>query len=335
MRSLVSILVIAITCLLTAALALAQNNTPTPAPTKTPTETSAGAGEEATPVATDAAGVERVPFVPLTQDDLTSLTGNVQRPNGIVWHDGKLYTACTGDGTVYEIDALSGSTMTYIWGIRNAHSLYAENEGTALNLWIPDFQANALNLVTRSGVEPVVTGLEGPWGIRYVDEERFLVSNILSNTVNLLTRDGENTVALEDLASPTGIDHDGETLFVANNGSTRRSIEYYPLDDVVRGSTDNLPEERLLVSGLQNVTGLELGSDGYLYFAYALGTRGIVGRVEPQTCMENGGCTNEQVEIVIYTELAAPLAGLTISPDMRLYIHTMFSPDLYWAQIEG
>lgn len=335
MRSLVSILVIAITCLLSAALVLAQNATPTPAPTKTPTETSASAREEATPEATEGAEDERTPFTPLTQNDLSIVTGNVQRPNGIVWHDGKLYTACTGDGTVYEIDALTGSTLTYIWGIRNAHSLYAENEGTTLNLWIPDFQANALNLVTRSGVEPIVTGLDGPWGIRYIDEERFLVSNILSDTINLLTRDGENTVALEGLASPTGIDHDEETLYVANNGSTRRSIEYYALDDVLRGSMDELPEERLLVGGLQNVTGIELGSDGYLYFAYALGTRGIVGRVEPQTCMENGGCTNEQVEIVIYTELAAPLAGLTISPDMQLYIHTMFSPDLYWAQIEG
>lgn len=335
MRSLVTTLVIAIACLLTAAIALAQNTTPTPAPTKTPTETSAGTREEATPVATESTAGEREPFTPLTQDDLSIVTGNVQRPNGLVWHDGKLYTACTGDGTVYEIDALTGSTLTYIWGIRNAHTLYAENQGTTLNLWIPDFQANALNLVTRSGVQPVVTGLEGPWGIRYVDEERFLVSNILGGTVNVLTRDGDNTVVLEGLASPTGIDHDGETLFVANNGSTRRSIEYYPLDDVLRGNMDDLPEERVLVRGLQNVTGIELGSDGYLYFAYALGTRGIVGRVEPQTCMENGGCTNEQVEIVIYTELAAPLAGLTISPDMRLYIHTMFSPDLYWAQIEG
>jgi hypothetical protein len=87
------------------------------------------------------------------------------------------------------------------------------------------------------------------------------------------------------------------------------------------------------VSGLQNTTGLQLASDGYLYFAYSLGTRGIVGRVDPLVCMENGGCTNEQVEIVVYTELQAPLAGLTITPDMRLFVHTMFSPDLYWARI--
>jgi hypothetical protein len=77
-----------------------------------------------------------------------------------------------------------------------------------------------------------------------------------------------------------------------------------------------------------------LGSDGKLYFAYSLGTRGVVGRVDPEVCRLNGGCTNDQVEVVLYTELAAPLAGLTLSPDMKLYVHTMFSPDIYWVQIE-
>jgi hypothetical protein len=88
-----------------------------------------------------------------------------------------------------------------------------------------------------------------------------------------------------------------------------------------------------LVSGLQNTTGLVLGPDGYLYFAYALGTRGVVGRVDPDVCRERGGCSNTDVEIVVFTELAAPLAGLTISPDMRLFVHTMFSPDIYWVQL--
>lgn len=87
------------------------------------------------------------------------------------------------------------------------------------------------------------------------------------------------------------------------------------------------------MTGLQNTTNLNLASDGYLYFTYALGTRGVVGRVNPAVCHENGGCTHDQVEIVIYTELATPLAGLTISPDMQLYIHSMFSPDIYWVQL--
>jgi hypothetical protein len=52
-------------------------------------------------------------------------------------------------------------------------------------------------------------------------------------------------------------------------------------------------------------------------------------------CIEEGGCTNDQVEIVVFTELAAPLAGLTISPDMRLFVHTMFSPDIYWVQLDN
>ncbi len=67
----------------------------------------------------------------------------------------------------------------------------------------------------------------------------------------------------------------------------------------------------MLVSGLQNTTGLQLGTDGMLYFAYALGNRGMVGRVDPQVCLANGGCSNDQVEIVLYSDLSAPLAGLT------------------------
>jgi hypothetical protein len=72
-----------------------------------------------------------------------------------------------------------------------------------------------------------------------------------------------------------------------------------------------------------------------LYFAYALGTRGVVGRVDPEFCMENGGCSNDQVEVVLFTELAAPLAGLTFSDDMRLFVHTIYRPEIYWVQIEG
>ena len=96
--------------------------------------------------------------------------------------------------------------------------------------------------------------------------------------------------------------------------------------------TDN-SVNHVLVSGLQNTTDVQLGADGYLYFAYALGNRGLVGRVDPKVCQANGGCTNDQVEIVLFSDLDAPLAGLTITPDMRMFVHTMFKPEIYWAKL--
>jgi hypothetical protein len=32
--------------------------------------------------------------------------------------------------------------------------------------------------------------------------------------------------------------------------------------------------------------------------------------------------------------LAAPLAGMTLSPDMHLYIHSIFSPEIYWVDLK-
>jgi len=306
----------------------AQESTPDvrTTPTKTPTP-SASATRESNPNAV---------FEPLTQADLTILTGNVQRPNGIYWFDNNLYTACTGDSTIYEINSESGATITYIYGIGNAHTMYAETRNNLLTMWIPDYADNTLKLVTPQGVQRVVDDLQGPWGISYVDEESFFVTNLLGNNVSRVTRSGENTVVLDGLSSPTGIAHDGENVFIANNGSSRRAIEWFPLETLASSETTaTIPEDHVLVSGLQNTTGIQLAADGNLYFAYSLANRGVVGRVNPQTCMANGGCTNADVEIVVYTELTAPLAGLAISPDMRLFVHTMFSPDLYWARIEG
>jgi hypothetical protein len=119
--------------------------------------------------------------------------------------------------------------------------------------------------------------------------------------------------------------------------AARGAIEWYDTPSSANLETPEAASDdtnHVLVSGLQNATGLALAGDGYLYFAYSLGTRGVVGRVDPEMCRENGGCTHDQVEIVVLTELAAPLAGLTISPEMRLYIHTMFSPDIYWVQLD-
>ncbi|MFN8448338.1 MAG: hypothetical protein U0521_07045 [Anaerolineae bacterium] len=110
-------------------------------------------------------------------------------------------------------------------------------------------------------------------------------------------------------------------------------MEWYALDDVLGGTADPADANHVLVSGLQNTTGLQLGSDGKLYFSYSLGNRGLVGRVDPAVCLDNGGCTNDQVEIVLYSDLTVPIAGFTVTPDMRMFLHTMFVPDIYWAQI--
>lgn len=269
-------------------------------------------------------------FEPRLQSDLSVLTGNVQRPNGLTYLDGMLYIACTGDNTIYETNSVTGSTRTYIWGVMNAHTLFAERDSNdVLTLWIPDYQSNALTRIRRGSLQTVVRNLDSPWGITDIDSEHFLVTSLRSNTVEQIDRDGQRQVIIEGLAAPTGIDTDGTYVYVANNGSARRAIEYYVLDNL----DDSESVGQRLVSGIQNPTGIQLASDGNLYFAYSLGTRGVVGRVDPETCRENGGCGNDQVEIVLYTELAAPLAGLTITPDMRLFVHTMFSPEIFWTQL--
>ena len=92
--------------------------TPTPAPSKTPTSEPSTNGNELN---------FQTPLQPYTQADLAILTGNGQRPNGIVWHDNYLYTVCTGDSTIYQLDDSTAVTRTFIYGVRNAHTMYAEN----------------------------------------------------------------------------------------------------------------------------------------------------------------------------------------------------------------
>jgi sugar lactone lactonase YvrE len=270
---------------------------------------------------------------PWTQADLAILTGNVQRPNGIAWHNNFLYVVCTGDSTIYQLDDSTAVTRTYIFGVRNAHTMYAENlPNGELNLWVPDFPTNRLLRIDRNGVEAISSALAGPWGIERLDDDEFLITNLQANNAVRINRSGESSEILANLRSPTGIVSHNDYLYVANTGSARRAIEWVHLDEALNaGETPLLPQP--LVSGLQNTTGLVMAEDGYLYFAYALGTRGVVGRVDPDQCRNDGGCGNDQVEIVVYTELTAPLAGLTISPDLRLFVHTMFSPDIYWVQL--
>ena len=311
----------------------AQEITPTPAPSKTPSEEELSLTE--IPNETDDIPTEINEFEPLTQSDLNVLVGNVLRPNGAIWYNENLYLACTGDATLYEVNDTSGDTRTYIFGVQNAHTLYVEEIGEGeIDLWLPDYDSNALLRVNRAvAPQQIATGLNNPWGISYLDENHFLITNIGDDTISLVNRDGTVSTILEELRSPTGIVIDNENTYFANNGSSRRSIEWFETNTIFGESTEISPQT--LVSGLQNTTNLVLAEDGFLYFAYALGTRGVVGRVNPQFCIDNGGCSNDQIEVIVYTELAAPLAGLTISDDMRLFIHTIFRPEIYWLQLDS
>jgi hypothetical protein len=314
----------------------AQDTDPEPTPLPSKTATSIPTDQpESTPTA-DVTPVAIAIEEPFIQADLSILSGNVQRPNGLFWHNGMVYASCNGDWTIYEIEANTGSTVTYLWGIRNAHTLHAEDDVNGeLNLWVPDFQTNELVRVFQRSTEVIASDLEGPWGIT-PDNDEFLITNLLGNSVVRATRDGEIIPLIEGLRSPAGIVKDGDYVYIANNGSASRALQWIHVDDLNNDDAVQAEEDgaiNSLVSGLQNTTGVIMGPDGNLYFAYSLGTRGVIGRVNPELCRENGGCTNDQVEIVVYTDLAAPLAGLAMSPDMRLYTHTIFSPDIYYIDL--
>ena len=273
------------------------------------------------------------------QDDLEILYGNVQRPNGMVWFDEKLYVACSGDWTIYEIDIESGTTRTYIFGVQNAHSLYAEvglNEKT--ELWVPDFVTHDLLRINplNAPITVLAGGLAGGWDIAYLDDDRFLISNLLSDSVLTVSRFGEVETVVERLRSPTGLVVDGGAFYVANTGSVRRSIEWFTLRQIAALDEPldaSRVESATLVSGLQNVSNLGLAADGMLYFAYSEGALGVIGRVDAHHCRDQGGCSIEEVVVVVRTALAAPLAGLTLTPDGRLYFHSLYKPEIYWLQL--
>ncbi len=292
-----------------------------------------GAQEDATATPTETTTPEPEITFPLRQEQLSLLTGNVQRPNALFWFRDYLYAACNGDSTLYEINSRDASTRPYIYGVQNAHTLYVERDDAGtLTIWTPDYERDALVRVTRNGVREVRGKLGGPWGIAPLGEQDFLVTSLKQDRALLIYRGGAAREVLTGLRSPTGIVLDEERVYVANTGSARRAIEWAPRDEVL--SDSGIPATTSpLVSGLQNTTGLVLAEDGWLYFAYSLGTRGVVGRVQPEQCSEQGGCSNEEVELVLYSDLEAPLAGLTISPDMRLFVHSLFSPDIFWAQL--
>lgn len=295
----------------------------------------ATAAEDDAADATDADADETgAPFEVLTQQDLKTITGNVQRPNGMVWFGEMLYVLCTGDWTIYRIDAITGSTITFISGTRNAHAMHAETgPDDMVHVWVPDADTSRLmDVVQTRAPSPVASDLNSPWGMAYVDPETFLISSLGSEDLLKVTRSGDVSVVASGFRSPTGVAIDDERIYVANSGSSRRAIEWLDREAL---DAEAAAEPQPLVRGLQNVSQIVLAPDGKLYFSYAIGTRGVVGRVDPTKCAENGGCDNDQVELVLYTDLSAPLAGLTFSDDMRLFVHTLFRPEIYWAQIEG
>jgi sugar lactone lactonase YvrE len=272
----------------------------------------------------------------LQQADLSTVSGNIQRPNGMFWHLGTLFTSCTGDWTLYRIEPDTGETVAYIYGIKNANTLFAEGDESDVTLWIPDFQSNNLARIEQGQIA-IVSSIDTPWGIDLVDADHFVVSSTQNGSLVLVNRDGNTRDLITGLRSPTGVAVQDEMVYVANSGSARRAVEVYDLTDLDLAEVvlEAAEAGQTLVTGVQNVTSIVIGPDGLLYMAYALGTRGVVGRVDPAICLANdGGCTNRDVEIVLYTELAAPLAGLTISEDMRLFIHTIYSPDIYSVQLD-
>jgi hypothetical protein len=294
-------------------------------PTATPTATASGDNVTAAPT-----------MEPILQDRLEIITGNVQRPNGILWYEGFLYLSCSGDFTVYQVNDRTGETFTYIAGVQNTHTLYVEPQttpGSGITIWVADFQRNALSYIqtTPRRLETIRDGLASPWGLAAAADGSFYLTQFGTDDVINVARDGTTIQVATGFRNPTGLVVDGEYLYVANNGSARRAIEWFEIPPA--GTVVTEQDVKPLVSGLQNATNVILGPDGWLYFAYSLGTRGIVGRVDADVCRENGGCTNADVEIVLWSELAAPLAGLTITPDMRLFVHTMFGAEIYWVQL--
>ncbi len=273
----------------------------------------------ATPVRLDA---------PLLQGELRLIIGNVQRPNGIVWHDGALFTVCNGDWTIYKIDADTQETVTFVFGVRDGNTLLAEPTEAGFDLFIPDAESGALWRVDqkREAPDSLIADLEAPWGIARLDESRLLISEIRSNRILEVDHTGSARTAQESLRAPTGIATADERVYFANGGSARRGIEYFEIED-----DGGYGPVKPLVAGLQNAADLVLGGDGMLYFSYAFGARGVIGRVDPAMCHE-AGCSSQDVEMVVLSDLPAPLA-IAMSDDMRLFLHSRYRPEIYWAQL--
>ncbi len=265
---------------------------------------------------------------PFLQGDLELLVGNVQRPNGFVWHDGSLFTICNGDWTIYKIDDRTGDTITFVFGVRDGNTLILEDTEAGFDIWTPDPESGTLWKVDQRRAAPaaITAELESPWGIARLDSSQFLITDTRVNGIVTVGENGERSEVHSELRAPTGIVKHGSRVYFANGGSARRGIEYFSVE--ADGSYSDI---KPLVSGLQNTTNLALGSDGKLYFAYALGTRGIIGRIDPTLCLDSG-CSGDDVELVVFSDIPAPLA-ITLSDDLRLFLHSRFRPEIYWLQL--
>lgn len=264
------------------------------------------------------------PRLPFLQSDLTLLVGNVQRPNGLVYFDGSLFTVCSGDWTIYKVDAETGDSISFVFGVHDGNSLIAESTEAGFDLFVPDPDSGALWQLDQRRQAPVKVAeeLAAPWGITRLDDDVLLVSDTRANAVFAINGDGEQTELVEGLRAPTGIVRHEDRLYIANGGSARRGIEVFDLES---------GELNPLVSGIQNTSNIVLGADDLLYFAYALGTRGVVGRVDPLLCLDDG-CNSDDIEPVVFSDVPAPLA-ITLSDDLRLFLHSRFRPEFYWVQL--
>lgn len=265
---------------------------------------------------------------PFLQDDLELLVGNVQRPNGFVWHGGSLYTICNGDWTIYKIDDQTGDTITFVFGTRDGNTLILEDTDVGFDIWVPDPEVGALWKVDQRRAAPaaITAELESPWGITRLDSSRFLITDTQVNGIVAVGEDGEWSEVQGQLRAPTGIVKHEQYVYFANGGSARRGIEYFSVE-----SDGEFSSVKPLVSGLQNTTTLAMGSDGKLYFAYALGTRGVIGRIDPSVCLDSG-CSGDDVELVVFSDIPAPLS-ITLSDDLRLFLHSRYRPEIYWLQM--
>ncbi len=287
------------------------------------------ASESDSPEAEPAATVSSLDLgSPFLQDDLELLVGNVQRPNGFVWHDGSLYTICNGDWTIYKIDDQTGDTITFVFGTRDGNTLILEDTDAGFDIWVPDPEFGALWKVDQRRAAPaaITAELESPWGITRLDSSRFLITDTQVNGIVAVGEDGEWGEVQGQLRAPTGIVKHEQYVYFANGGSARRGVEYFSVE-----SDGEFSSVKPLVSGLQNTTTLAMGSDGKLYFAYALGTRGVIGRIDPSICRDSG-CSGDDVELVVFSDIPAPLA-ITLSEDMRLFLHSRYRPEIYWLQL--
>lgn len=279
---------------------------------------------QATPTPTATPAPVPPPQLPFLQSDLTLLVGNVQRPNGIVYHDGSLFTVCSGDWTIYKVDAQTGDSISFVFGVHDGNSLIAESTEAGFDLFVPDPDSGALWQLDQRRLSPVKVAeeLAAPWGITRLDDDVLLVSDTRANAIFAINSRGETTQLVEGLRAPTGIVRHEDRVYIANGGSARRGIEVFELAS---------GELKPLVSGIQNTSNVALGADGLLYFAYALGTRGVVGRVDPLLCLDDG-CSSDDVEPVVFSDVAAPLA-IALSDDMRLFLHSRYRPEFYWVQL--